>query len=153
MTKILMMKKMYTYNIAFLLLTLFSFCIHAQDKNNTKPPDTTNTISDIGSTWKLNNVINSFSPVDKKFFFTPPSSFPLDSTSILLRTRMQLAERINDDPIKTNFNSSILNPLRQSYAESQSMKELKYILGVVQAGAVGYIAYQHLKKYGFLKRK
>ncbi len=152
MTKILRMKTL-LYNIVLLLLTFFSVGIFAQEKINTVRPDTIKTTSDVRSSHELNHTTISFSEFDKKLFFTPCSIFPFDSTSILLRTRMQLGEMINDDPIKANFNSSILNPLHERYLESQNMKELKYILGAVQAGAVGYMAYQHLKKYGFLKRK
>ena len=144
---------MLAHNFTVLLLTFFSISIYAQDKSNKEQTDTTKTNSPIHSSWELNNGINNFSSFDKKIFFAQHSSFPLDSTSILLRTRMCLEEIINDDPVKANFNSSILHPLHEQYVESQSMKELKYILGMVQAGAVGYMAYQHLKKYGFLKRK
>jgi hypothetical protein len=67
---------------------------------------------------------------------------------------MQLNEFISgQDPIKSNFQLSILNPLQQQYSISQNMSALKYILGIVQTGAVGYLAYEHLKKYGFLKGK
>ena len=38
-------------------------------------------------------------------------------------------------------------PLQQQYSDSQSMSVLNYMLGIVQAGACGYLAYEHLKKY------
>ena len=81
------------------------------------------------------------------------SGFLNDSSSIWIRTRMQLAGIINQDEIQNNLQMNILNPLHEKYADLQSMKELKYILGAVQLSAVGYLAYLHLKKYGFLKRK
>jgi hypothetical protein len=28
---------------------------------------------------------------------------------------------------------------------------VRYVLGMAQAGAVGYMAYRHIKKYGFWK--
>ena len=66
---------------------------------------------------------------------------------------MQLGEITNQDAGQNNFQTNILKPLQDKYAGMQSMKELKYILGTVQVSAVGYLAYLHLKKYGFLKRK
>jgi len=65
---------------------------------------------------------------------------------------MQLARIINQDEILNNFQMNILNPLSEKYADVQSLKEWKYILGAVQLSAVGYLAYLHLKKYGFLKK-
>jgi len=84
-----------------------------------------------------------------------PLTFLLKDTSLIwISTRMQLNEFISgQDPIKSNFQLSILNPLQQQYSISQNMSALKYILGIVQTGAVGYLAYEHLKKYGFLKGK
>jgi hypothetical protein len=79
-----------------------------------------------------------------------------DSSSIMMRTRLQLSGiyKLNgEDPIKNNLKTNLLNPLYQEFASTQSMKELKYILGMVQVGGVAYLAYQHIKKYGFLKKK
>jgi hypothetical protein len=76
-----------------------------------------------------------------------------DSSSIWMRTRMQLTGMFDHDNLDRSMQSNILNALSQQYSASQSLKTFKYILGAVQVGAVGYLAYQHLKKYGFLKRK
>lgn len=66
---------------------------------------------------------------------------------------MQLAGIISEVETQNYLQMNILNPLSAKYSGLQSMKVLKYILGTVQVGAVGYLAYLHLKKYGFLKRK
>ena len=77
-----------------------------------------------------------------------------DSSSIWIQTRMRLAGNVNQqDEMQNNLLLNILNPLQEKYADLQSMKPLKSILGAVQLSAVGYLAYLHLKKYGFLKRK
>lgn len=77
-----------------------------------------------------------------------------DTSSIWIQTRMRLAGNVNQqDEIQNNLQLNILNPLQEKYADLQSMKTLKSILGAVQLSAVGYLAYLHLKKYGFLKRK
>jgi hypothetical protein len=81
------------------------------------------------------------------------TTFLNDTSSIWIRTRMQLNGFMSEqDPQKNNFRPSILNPLRQIYLDSQNMSGLYYVLGMVQAGAFGYFAYEHLKKYGFLKK-
>lgn len=151
-TKILTMKTIHAYRLSFALLILFNAVILAQEKNSRQNADTTGTIPNSGSADELNYKLN-FPSSEKNFFIPPSSPLLFDSTSIMLRTHMLLGEMISEDAIKTNFRSSILNPLHQLYIESQSMKELKYILGMIQTGAAGYLAYKHLKKYGFLKRK
>ncbi len=79
-----------------------------------------------------------------------------DSSSIMMRTRLQLSGmyKLNrEDPVKNNLKMNLLNPLYQEFVSSQSMKELRYILGMVQMGGVAYLAYEHIKKYGFLQLK
>lgn len=152
MTKILMMKiRVYSLSVFFPLFLCSS--VYAQNQSNAQKPDTSIAVSNAGSILEVDNKINSLFTFDKRIFIAVPPNFPPDSTSILMRTRLLLGKMTSEDPIKTNFKLSILNPLHQLYVESQSMKELKYILGAVQAGAAGFMAYQHLKKYGFLKRK
>jgi hypothetical protein len=66
---------------------------------------------------------------------------------------MQLNGFITEqDPMKSNFQTSILNPLHKQYLNSQNISVLNYMLGIVQTGACGYFLYEHLKKYGFLKK-
>ena len=80
------------------------------------------------------------------------SYFAGDSSSLWMRTRMQLSG-MYDNSTSRGMQSDLLNALSQQYSASQSLKTFGSILGAVQVGAVGYLAYQHLKKYGFLKRK
>lgn len=81
------------------------------------------------------------------------STFIDDTTSLWIKTRLQLSSFNNQTSSTNNFQSNLLNPLYDQYLKSQSLKTLKYILGSVQVGAVGYLVYKHLKKYGFLKKK
>lgn len=43
-------------------------------------------------------------------------------------------------------------PLYQKYLEDSKFNPFRYALGMMQVGAVGYLAYKHIKKYGFLKK-
>ena len=47
---------------------------------------------------------------------------------------------------------NITQPLYQKYLEDSKFNPFRYALGMMQVGAVGYLAYKHLKKYGFLKK-
>ena len=40
--------------------------------------------------------------------------------------------------------------LYKQYLEDQEFSPVRYVLGMAQLGAVGYLAYKHIKKYGFL---
>lgn len=41
--------------------------------------------------------------------------------------------------------------LYDKYLEDSKFNAVKYVLGAAQLSAVGYLAYRHVKKYGFLK--
>lgn len=46
---------------------------------------------------------------------------------------------------------SMIEPLHQQYIENAKLNPVRYVLGIAQTAAVGYLAYQHIKKYGLLK--
>jgi len=46
---------------------------------------------------------------------------------------------------------NILLPLYNIYKENQKFSMVRTILGLTQTAAVGYMAYRHIKKYGFWK--
>jgi len=50
-----------------------------------------------------------------------------------------------------NFDEMTL-PLYKKYLEDSKFNPFRYALGMMQVGAVGYLAYKHIKKYGFLKK-
>ncbi len=50
-----------------------------------------------------------------------------------------------------NFDN-MTRPLYQKYLEDSKFNPFRYALGMMQVGAVGYLAYKHIKKYGFLKK-
>jgi hypothetical protein len=50
-----------------------------------------------------------------------------------------------------NFDDMTLH-LYKKYLEDSKFNPFRYALGMMQVGAVGYLAYKHIKKYGFLKK-
>lgn len=50
-----------------------------------------------------------------------------------------------------NFDDMTL-PLYQKYQQDSKFNPFRYAFGLAQTGAVGYLAYKHIKKYGFLKK-
>jgi hypothetical protein len=50
-----------------------------------------------------------------------------------------------------NF-ENMTSPLYQKYLEDSKFNPFRYALGMMQLGAVSYLAYKHIKKYSFLKK-
>ena len=57
------------------------------------------------------------------------------------------SDRITSENNSFHFTSFQHN----QYLQNSKFNPVRYILGMAQAGAVGYLAYKHIKKYGFLK--
>lgn len=73
-----------------------------------------------------------------------------DSNTLQLRTEMiiRYSARNNYDDEKDNF--YFLSPLYNKYLEESRFNPVRYVLGMAQLGAVGYLAYRSIKKYGFI---
>lgn len=76
-----------------------------------------------------------------------------DSASAWLKTKMLLNYPVFG--MKKDFISAseMTLPLYHKLMEDNKMSLFYSILGSIQTAAVGVLAYQHIKKYGFLKRK
>lgn len=71
-------------------------------------------------------------------------------STIWLRTELLISN--NSAEIGSNeFNTHFTSPLYQQYLEDSKFDMVRYILGAAQASAVAYMAYMHVKKYGFWK--
>lgn len=75
--------------------------------------------------------------------------FDDNPSTVWLRTELLIMNNSQSDlgDINTHFTS----PLYQQYLKDSEFDMVRYVLGAVQAGAVGYMAYRHIKKYGFWK--
>jgi len=76
--------------------------------------------------------------------------FDDNPSTVWLRTQLLLsnnAAQFGYDEINTHFTS----PLYQQYLRDSEFDMFRYVLGIAQASAVGYMAYRHIKKYGFWK--
>ena len=77
------------------------------------------------------------------------SNLPLynDSSTIWLRTELALSSaRLFVEKDGEQHFTSILY---QKYLEDSKFDPVRYVLGMAQLGAVAYLAYRHIKKYGF----
>ena len=71
-----------------------------------------------------------------------------DPQTVWLRTSLAIS---NSETFGQNFSPHFLSPLEKQYLENSKFDPVKYVLGLAQLSAVGYLAYKHIKKYGFLK--
>ena len=71
-----------------------------------------------------------------------------DPETVWLRT--SLAVYNTNAPGSKNL-PYFLSPLYAQYIEDSKFNPVRYVLGLAQLSAVGYLAYKHIKKYGFLK--
>ena len=66
--------------------------------------------------------------------------------SIWLRTRLAITNSIEQNGYESS--SDLLQPYYNFYMESKEISLFRRMLGMAQIGAIGYLAYKHLKKYG-----
>ena len=118
----------------------------------------------------LNSAFISFAQMNKNYYFSPDSikfrikqelyppvevkplfyiplravnSFPL---SLRLGSHIYMPALENN----SELNTDLLYPV-MSINDQNKLSFLYTVLGAVQSGAVGYLAYQHIKKFGLLK--
>ncbi len=71
-----------------------------------------------------------------------------DPHTVWLRTSLAVSNTIDPNSQKSLH---YLSPFYAQYLEDSKFNPLRYVLGMAQIGAVGYLAYKHIKKYGFFK--
>ena len=133
------------------LLFLLAFVPFAQQTDNTKI---------ISANDSLNIKINSNHLIDIQIKFDEfelhrefnniKMNVPIDGDPQTLWLRTSLAI-LNTENSGNNYSPHFLSPLQKQYYEDAKFNPIRYALGMVQVGAVGYLAYKHIKKYGFLK--
>lgn len=73
-----------------------------------------------------------------------------DKSTIQLRTEMIIRQSVRNNYYTSYSNFYFLSPLYNKHIEESKFNPVKYVLGIAQLSAVGYLAYRHIKKYGFI---
>jgi hypothetical protein len=76
--------------------------------------------------------------------------FEENSSTVWLRTELLISNRnllTENGEVNTHFTS----PLYQQHLKDSEFDMVSYVLGIAQTSAVAYMAYRHIKKYGFWK--
>jgi len=88
---------------------------------------------------------------DKLYFSDTQVIINENPNTIWLWTSISLSNQNSSNSRFQKNSYQILSPLVQLYLDKSKINPMEYILGLVQTGVVGYMAFQHIKKYGFLK--
>ena len=138
------------YIVIFVLI--FSVIINGQveDPSSIESKDSVNRHLGISPLLKIHFNLN----LDFPFLYSPFQSNKLiegDKNTLWLRTEMALSYFSNYNSGNANPSTDLMSPLYEQYLERSKINPLRYVLGMAQLTAVGYLAYRHIKKYGFLK--
>ena len=113
----------------------------------------------IDSTYRFQGIVppiefqHNFNEIfDKPLLSEIPDEVVFDTnpSTVWLRTELLISntsEGFTNGEINTHFTS----PLYQQYLNDSKFNMFRYVLGLAETGAVGYMAYKHIKKYGFWK--
>ena len=71
-------------------------------------------------------------------------------STIWLRTELLVSNQ-NDSFGRNDINIHFTSPFYQQYLKDSEFDMVRYILGAAQVNAVAYMAYRHIKRYGFWK--
>lgn len=75
-------------------------------------------------------------------------SFLDDTSTIWLRTELSLSHSFSSEN-GSGADRHFTSPLYEQYLEDSKFSLFRSVLGMAQLSAVGYLAYRHIKKYGF----
>lgn len=129
--------------IYFVLVIVCFVSINAQEKPKVKINDSLSI--KIENKVRFDNLEGSIINPDK--FIYKEKDFLLLQSKMLVEQSQYSG--FSEEPIELPTGKSLLSPLYQQYMDGQTNRSWMSILGAVQAGAVGYLAYKHIKKYGF----
>jgi len=126
------------YFTLFLLICSGQFLFAQEVKNPT-----------IADTSKFEIKVNSFSLNEVKYELIDVNKFVLSDLNLLKMKSKTLTVNLEENNGFEFKSGNLLNPLYNQYMQEQKYAIWRTILGSVQMGAVGYLAYKHIKKYGF----
>ncbi len=138
------------FNIIVLSIIL-TIPLLAQDKEKAVSTSSESQFREQG----INPVLNiddkfyNFSPHFKFLTAHPNKLIEGDSSTLWLRTELALSYSNAAGEIKKQ--DYLMLPFYKQYLENSKFDPVRYVLGLAQTAAVGYLAYRHIKKYGFWK--
>lgn len=144
---------MKTFYLAVVFVFSGLFPIHSQ----TELQFNRNAESDSG---KFNLTMNPFLQrevlsedyifVNEQFLF---NEIIADTQNIRQFTRMMLSNPQLRQNSSMMSPKEMISPLTSKFLQENKHQGFRYMLGLLQGAAVGYLAIKHISKYGFLRKK
>lgn len=102
----------------------------------------------------LNPLLRNDSFSDNMIFEETNFPFVLPGTSTSrIYSKMYLSTQWSGISDKLFSSEEMIKPLFTKFSRENKNYELNYVLGILQGAAVGYMAYRHISKWGFLRKK
>jgi hypothetical protein len=130
--------------LSIALFLLISFAVIAQNKNSEK--DSTVIKPNLKRYYEYMQELSWPDIVRPENFLNSTKFDTTQNGSIWLRTRLAITNTLEQNNFE--FSSKLLQPYYNFYMENKGISLFRRVLGMAQLGAVGYIAYRHIKKYG-----
>ena len=135
-------------NLFIILVAVFSSMrLFAQIEKDSLLLNSKTTIDYIQN-YQVNYNFNSFRINPETMFLNINSEEIIPNSMIWTGTRMSISGGNLPYGIGMDSKADILQPYYNFYIESKNISLFRKVLGMAQLGAVGYLAYQHIKKYG-----
>ena len=131
----------------FPILVIFSVCVYPQEDNI----DTTRKIISYDSLQKLQYKFDEFEIYRRLNYMRLSLPATGDSNTIWMWTQLAITNSGNSGDGSENSPSELTTPLYLQLLENSKLNPVRYVLGMAQTAAVGYLAYKHIKKYGLFK--
>ena len=141
------MKPVVKIFLALFLLTSFSYA-QSDNTNNLYNSDSLKVKINSTPLTEIQIKFEEFELSREFFDLKKKISLDGDPQTVWLRTSLAVSNTIAPNNQKSLHH---LSPFYAQYLEDSKFNPVRYVLGMVQLGAVGYLAYKHIKKYGFFK--
>jgi hypothetical protein len=134
----------------FLFLTFLSASLFAQveDTNKILSKDSLKIRFHPNSLNEIQIKFDEFELYRNLYSMNMSVSTDNDPQTVWLRTSIILSQ---NNKLQNETPDNLLAPLYNQYLETTKFDQVRYFLGMAQAGAVGYLVYKHIKKFGFYK--
>lgn len=143
--------------IKIISIVMFVFCLTIEgfsqknDTNKTHQNDSLLYHQGINPRLNVYYDFNEFVLPFKMNYSNPDLLFSGDSSTLWMRTQLALEYSLRFGNNTPSVSNDLTAPLYNQYLQHSKFDPVRYILGMAQAAAVGYLAYRHIKKYGFWK--
>lgn len=135
------------YKQILFLFFIIQSCYFAQQTET----DTLKTyIKPIDPIQQIQLKFDEFEFIREKYYADIHAYLDDDKATLKLRTESLIKHSASNLIQQESTNFYFLSPLYNQYVEDSKFNPVRYVLGLAQLSAAGYIAYRHIKKYGFI---